>query len=96
MALFVQCRRVLIEPTPALEIACSGLGRIEFLGSGQACYALYRNAVAVDSGDQESHICGRIFAPLEAMLEATELMRRAMAEIGSSTPVLAFRGSPKL
>lgn len=91
MVLFVQSPQHLIEPTPVLEIACSGIGRIEFTGGGQGCFVLYRNTID-PMGEPERQICGRVFAPLELMPEAVDLMLRALVEAGlARTAALARR-----
>jgi hypothetical protein len=79
MTLFVQSCSGLIEPAPVTEIACSGLGRIEFIGGGLGGFVLYRNAITPE-GAAERLICGRVFAPLEAMTEAMQLMMTGMVE----------------
>lgn len=81
MALFVQSR-ALVEPVTTLEIPCSGLGRIEFMGGGQGCFVLYRNTIAPGSGVAERQACGRIYAPLESMPEAIDIMLAALVETG--------------
>jgi hypothetical protein len=82
MTLFVQTHSAaLVDCAPSTELACSGLGRIEFMGGGQACFVLYRNTISAD-GAPERQICGRLFAPLEAMPEAIDLMLGALIECG--------------
>lgn len=81
MVPFVGIERQLVDLGPTTEIACSGLGRIEFMGSGQGCYVLYRNAVN-HAGLLEPQICGRIFAPLAAAAEANELIASALVKGG--------------
>lgn len=81
MALFVQSS-ALVEPVSVLEISCSGLGRIEFMGGGMGCFVLYRNGIAPGTGAAEKVICGRLFAPLESMPQAIDLMLEALVEAG--------------
>lgn len=79
MILFVQSELGrLLEPAPVCEIACSGLGRIEFTGGGQGCFVVYRNTISVESGEIERLVCGRLFAPLDAIPEAIDLMGRGL------------------
>lgn len=88
MGLFVQSNLTgLTEPAPVPEVTCGGLARIEFLGGGLACFVLYRNSVMADSGEMEPQVCGRIFAPLEAIPAAIELMMMALIESGSAIAV---------
>jgi hypothetical protein len=86
MTLFVQAAS-LIEGAPPPELACNGLGRIEFVGGGLGCFVLYRNAISLGMNVLERQICGRIFAPLEAVPEAVDLMIGALIESGMAQAV---------
>lgn len=81
MQLFVQTKKLIYCPAPA-EIACSGLGRIEFMGGGQGRFMLYRNVLELETGVQERLACADLYAPLAAIPEAIDLMVRAMLESG--------------
>lgn len=81
MSLFVQEGK-LFEPAHVVEVACSGIGRVEFMGGGMGCFVLYRNTIAPGTGDSERRVCGRIFAPLDLMPEAVDLMTKALVEAG--------------
>lgn len=84
MPLFVQSRAgILVEPVVVPEIAYSGFARIEFMGDGQACVVLYRNAIAPATGELERQACGRLFGPIAAIPEAMDLMIAALLEAGA-------------
>lgn len=81
--MFVQAPSIaLIEPVIVPEITCSALGRIEFMGAGQGCFVVYRNTISPTSGEYERQICGRVYAPLEAIPGAVDLMLRGLIEAG--------------
>ena len=82
MPLFVDNGKLLTEPMGLPELFCSGFARIEFMGSGQACLLLYRNAIACGSGERELQACGRVYTPLSACTEGMELFTRALVEGG--------------
>lgn len=81
MQLFVQTQKLVYCPA-TVEIPCSGLGRIEFMGGGQGRFVLYRNIVDMETGVQERHACADVYAPLQSIPEAVDLMLRAMLESG--------------
>jgi len=84
MASFVEAfSENLIEPCPVAEITASGIGRIEFIGGGQSCLVCYRNAI--NNGDAERVVSGRLFMPIEMLEQTIELMRAAVREAAGSS-----------
>lgn len=72
----------LIDFNNALEITCSGLGRVELIGGGQACFVLYRNSVVDPRRGLRPQICGRVFMPLSTTPDALQLTAEALVHAG--------------
>ncbi len=77
----------LIEPVPIEDVYCSGLARIEDLGS-EARFVLYTNQVLYEAGDTEARVVKvKVVLPLSAIKEGVEmtlafLARKAVTAAG--------------
>lgn len=81
----------MIEPVPAPEIFCSGLGGVEDIGGGCLRFYLYvMQAPFESSGPAERVIVAKVIAPSSAVPEAILQMLKAIGqEIGTGVLGLA-------
>lgn len=68
----------MVEPVPAPEIFCSGLGEVEDIGGGCLRFYLYVMQRPVEGGVAERVIVAKVIAPSAAVPEAVLQMLRAM------------------
>jgi hypothetical protein len=69
----------MIEPVPAPEIFCSGLGEVEDIGGGCLRFYLYVMQTPVEvEGPPQKVVVARIIAPASAVPEAVSKMLQAV------------------
>lgn len=68
----------MVEPVPAPEIFCSGLGGVEEIGGGCLRFYLYVMQSPVDGGPQERVIVAKVIAPASAVPDAVLQMLKAI------------------
>lgn len=82
MPLFVDNGEVLVDLPGVVDVPISSLGRVEFIGDGQACLVFYRSVLAPGGSALEHQICARLYAPLAVAPAVAQLLVKAAVEGG--------------